>query len=45
MSIPQEAEAAQSEAAQLIVSPGESSEGGEPHEATEALGGLNPELP
>ena len=45
MSIPQEAEAAQSEAAQLIVILGESTEGGEPHEVTEAPGGLNPEMP
>ena len=45
MSIPQEAEAAQSEAAQHIVIPSESTEGGEPHEATEAPGGLNPEMP
>ena len=45
MSIPQEAEAAQSEAAQLIVILGESTEGGEPHEVTEAPRGLNPEMP
>ena len=45
MSIPQKAEAAQSEAAQIIVIPGELTEGGEPHDATEALGGLNPEMP
>ena len=45
MSIPQEAEAAQSEAAQHIVIPGESTERGEPYEATEAPGGLNPEMP
>ena len=44
-SVPQEAEAAQSKAAQLILIPGESTEGGEPHEATEAPGGLNPEMP
>ena len=45
MSVPQEAKAAQSEAAQIIVIPGESTEGGEPHEATEIPGGLNPERP
>ena len=45
MSVPQEAEVARSEAAQLIVIPGESTEGGEPHEATTAPGGLNPEMP
>ncbi|XP_030945663.1 plectin-like [Quercus lobata] len=45
MSAPQEAEAAESEAAQIIVTPGESTEGGEPHAATEAPGGLNPEMP
>ena len=45
MSIPQEAEAAQSEAAQIIVIPNKSTEGGEPHEATEVPGGLNPEMP
>ena len=45
MSVPQEAEAAQSEAAQIIVIPSELTEGGEPHETTEAPGGLNPEMP
>ena len=45
MSAPQEAEAAESKAAQIIVTPGESTEGGEPHTATEAPGGLNPEMP
>ena len=45
MSVPQKAEAAQSEAAQPIVILGESTEGGEPHEATEAPGGLNLEMP
>ena len=45
MSIPQEAEAAQLETAQIIVIPSESTEGGEPYEATEAPGGLNPEMP
>ena len=45
MSAPQEAEAAQSEATQIIVTPGESTEGGEPHAATEAPGGLNSEMP
>ena len=42
---PQEAGAAQSEAAQIIVPPSEPTEGGEPHDATEAPGGLNPEMP
>ncbi|XP_030964888.1 uncharacterized protein LOC115986171 [Quercus lobata] len=41
----EEAEAARSEAAQLIVIPGESTEGEEPHEATEAPGGLNLKMP
>ena len=45
ISVPQEAEAAQSEATQIIVIPGESTKGGEPHEVTEILGGLNPERP
>ena len=45
MSVPQEAEAAQSEAAQIIVIPGESTEGGEPHEATEVPGSLNLDMP
>ena len=45
MSIPQEVEVAQSEAAQIIVIPNESTEEGEPHEVTEAPGGLNPEMP
>ena len=45
MSDPHEAGAAQSEAAQIIVPPGESTEGGEPHVATEAPGGLNPKMP
>ena len=45
VSIPQEAEVAQSEAAQHIVIPGESTEGGEPREATEAPRGMNPEMP
>ena len=45
MSVPKEAEAAQSKAAQIIVIPGESTEGGEPNEATEILGGLNPKRP
>ena len=42
---PQEAGDAQLEAAQVIVPIGESTEGGEPHDAVEALGGLNPEMP
>ena len=45
MSAPQEAEVAESEAAQIIVTPGESTEGGEPHAATEAPEGLNPKMP
>ena len=44
MSDPHEARAAQSEAAQIIVPPGKSTEG-EPHDVTEAPGGLNPEMP
>ena len=44
MSDPHEAGAAQSEATQIIVPPGESTEGGEPHDAMEAPGGLNPEM-
>ena len=40
MSVPQEAEAAQ-----IIVTLGESTEGGEPYDTTEAPGGLNPEMP
>ena len=43
-SVPQKAKATQSEATQLIIIPNESTEGGEPHEATEAPGGLNPEM-
>ena len=45
MSDPHEAGAAQSEAAQIVVPPGESTEGGESHAVTEAPGGLNPEIP
>ena len=45
VSAPQETEATQSEAAQLIVIPNESTKGEELHEAIEALGGLNPEMP
>ena len=45
MSAPQEAEAAQSEPAQIIVTPDESTEGGEPHDATKAPGALNPKMP
>ena len=40
MSAPQEAGAAQ-----IIVTPGEPTEGGEPHDAMEVPGGLNPEMP
>ena len=43
MSAPQEA--AQLEAAQIVVTPGESTKGGEPHAAIEVPGGLNPETP
>ena len=35
----------QSEATQVIVPPGELIEGGEPHDVTKALGGMNPEMP
>ena len=42
---PHEAGVTQAEVTQIIVPPGESTEGGEPHDATEALGGLNPEMP
>ena len=42
---PHEVGAAQSEVAQIIVPPDESTEGGEPHDATETPGGLNPEMP
>ena len=45
VSAPQETEAAQSKAAQLIVTPDESTKGGELHEATETPRGLNPEMP
>ena len=45
MNVPQEAETAQSEVAQIIIIPGESTKGGEPHEATEAPRGLNPKMP
>ena len=45
MSDPHEAGAAQSEVAQIIVPPSKSTERGEPHDATEAPGGLNPEMP
>ena len=45
MSDPHETGVAQSEVAQIIVPPGELTEGGEPHAATEAPGGLNPEMP
>ena len=42
---PEEASAAQSEAAQIIVPSGESTDGGEPLDATKAPGGLNSEMP
>ena len=35
----------QPEAAQIIVPPGTSIEGGDPHDVTEAPGGMNPEMP
>ena len=45
MSDQHEAGVTQSEAAQIIVPPGESLEGGEPHDAMEAPRGMNPEMP
>ena len=45
VSVPKETEVAQSEATQLTVIPGESTEGGKPHEVTETPGGPNPEMP
>ena len=45
VSAPQETEVAQPEAAHLILTPDESTKGGEFHEATETPGGLNPEMP
>ena len=42
---PHEAGVTQSEVTQIIVPPDESTERGEPHDATEAPGGLNPEMP
>ena len=45
MSVPQEAEAAQSEIAQIIVTPGKSTEGGESHDMSKAPGGLNLKMP
>ncbi|XP_050247900.1 uncharacterized protein LOC126695263 [Quercus robur] len=45
MSDQHEAEVIQSEDAKIIVSPNESMEGGEPHDAMEAPGGMNPEMP
>ncbi|XP_030923342.1 uncharacterized protein LOC115950255 [Quercus lobata] len=42
---PHKAGAAQSKVAQIIVPPGESTEGREPYDATEAPRGLNPEMP
>ena len=42
---PQEAGAVQTATAQIIVSSGESTEGGESLDATEAPGGLNPKMP
>ena len=44
VSVPKEAEAAQSETAQPIVIPEELTEGGETHKATETPGGLDPEM-
>ena len=45
MSIPEEAEAAQSKAVQPIVIPAELTEGGKTHKAIETPGSLNPEMP
>ena len=45
VSAPQEAEAAQPEVAQFVLTPDESTKGGELHGATETPGGLNPEVP
>ena len=45
MSAPQETEATQPEAAQLILAPDESTKGGELHGATETPRGPNPEMP
>ena len=45
MSDPHKAGVAQSEAAQIIIPHGESLEGGEPHDAMEAPGDMNPEMP
>ena len=45
MSDQHEAGVTQSEAAQVIVPPSKLIEGGEPHDATEAPGGMNPEMP
>ena len=45
VSAPQETEATQPEAAQLVLTPDESTKGGELHGVTETLGGLNPEMP
>ena len=42
---PHRASATQSEAAQIIVPSGESTDGGKPLDATEAPGGLNSEMP
>ena len=42
---PQETSAVQSEAAQIIIPSDESTDGGEPLDAMEAPGGLNPEMP
>jgi len=44
VSAPKETEAAQPETVQLILTPDESTKGGELHEATETVGGLNPEM-
>ena len=45
ISASQEVEPTKSEATQIIVTPGKSTEGGEPHAVTEAPGGLNTEMP
>ena len=45
VSAPQETEAAQPGAAQIVLTPNESTKGGELHGVTKTSGGLNPEIP
>ena len=45
VSAPQETEAAQTEVAQLVLTPDKPTKGGELHGATETPRGLNPEMP